>query len=235
MSTVAPEMTARMRSMSVATCARPRRSSMLMSRASRTDGRSLSSSRTGGSTLSGTAGQLGALHDLVDELLVGAGDGDQHLVGLVVGHDRGEVGDVAHDGHAEHRAALLAGVVVDDDHRDAVGLAAAAHLAHDRRPGVAGADHGDPRGGPGVGAATPPRRRRRPWKRAAPIIIVARKAPSSATERGTGRARVGLTRKITAPGGRRRRTRCAEPRPRWRASRSARTGPRPGWRRAARG
>ena len=45
----------------------------------------------------------------------------------------------------------------------------------------------------------PPRRRRRPWKRAAPIIMVARKAPSSATERGTGMARVGFTRKITRP------------------------------------
>ena len=50
-----------------------------------------------------------------------------------------------------------------------------------------------------VSDGVPPRRRSRPWKRAAPIIIVARKAPRSATERGTGSARVGLTRKITAP------------------------------------
>ena len=99
-------------------------------------------------------GQLGALHDLVDQLLVGAGDGDQHLVGLVVGHDRREVGDVAHDGHAEHRAALLAGIVVDDDDRHTVGLAGTAHLAHDRGAGVAGTDDGHPRRRPGVGATT---------------------------------------------------------------------------------
>ena len=116
-----------------------------------------------------------------------------------MGQDGREVGDVAHDGHAEHRAALLAGVVVDDDHGDPVGLAAPAHLAHDRRSGVAGAHDGHRASRTGSSDGVPPRRRSRPWKRAAPIIIVARKAPRRATERGTGSARVGLTRKITAP------------------------------------
>ena len=49
------------------------------------------------------------------------------------------------------------------------------------------------------GVAELERRRRRPWKRAAPITIVATNAPSSATDRGTGKARVGLTRKMRAP------------------------------------
>ena len=50
-----------------------------------------------------------------------------------------------------------------------------------------------------VSGAAALRRRSRPWNRTAPIIIVATNAPSSATERGTGRARVGLTRKMIAP------------------------------------
>ena len=96
------------------------------------------------------ARQLGAVHDLVDELLVGAGDGDEHLVRLEVLHDLGQVGDVADDRHTEHRAALLARIVVDDGDRHPVGLGLAAHLAHDRRSGVAGPDDGDAGGGRGV-------------------------------------------------------------------------------------
>ena len=91
-------------------------------------------------------GRLGRLHDSAGELLVGAGDGEEHLVGAEVAHDGGQRGRVADHGHAEQGPHLLAGVVVDHDDGDEAGVGGPAHLAHDGGAGRAGADDGHPAG-----------------------------------------------------------------------------------------
>ena len=86
---------------------------------------------------------LGGCGDALDQLAGGCGHREQHLVRLLTGDRLSQVGGAATHRDAEDLLAVLAGVVVEEAHRDESAAASGQHLPGQSGPGLAGTDDDD--------------------------------------------------------------------------------------------
>ena len=134
---------------SMSTWSRPRRSSMLRSRASRRRGCPPMSSSMLGRTFTGTPAAAAASADPARHFGAARRDRQHDLVGLVVPYDPLEVVEAALDPYAVERPAPPAPVVVDHRHRPRGRAWSLCCISpHQLAPGPAGADHDHPQAGP---------------------------------------------------------------------------------------
>ena len=134
-------------SRSVATGVRPKRSSMLGSRARRMANMPRAAGDHvvhGGQHLHGDAGCLGRVEHVGDHLRRRVGYGEEHLLEHVAARRGRDVPDAPDDGHSDERHPVHRCVVVEHGDRDQPGVGMADHFAHGRRRIVAAPDDRHP-------------------------------------------------------------------------------------------
>ena len=92
--------------------------------------------------LEGHTGGLGLVGDEAHKVAIGARDGEQDLLGAVLGDDRRQSGGGPDDRQPQQLPPLLAGVVVDHDHGHQPAVGPGEDLADDQGAGRPGADEG---------------------------------------------------------------------------------------------